>query len=283
LIYDSIILIGTGKVALECLKECLKKTNNIIYVEPELDTFSPIKHFCYKKGIEIIKYSRKENIISFFNSVKVNSLVISAHNIFIFPYSIIAKQNLKIINFHNSFLPDYKGRNIPSWVIFNMEKYTGVTWHEITEDIDSGNIIAQERILIPSNITAIKLTELCALKGIDLFIKIFPSIYNNSFENKKQKKGLYRFYKSTEIPNKGFIDLSWSLNKISSFLRALDYGPYKVFPNPIVNFMEVSYEVKAYEIIFEENNNDSYIKIYNNILELSKDNLIIKLNVKVIE
>jgi len=45
------------------------------------------------------------------------------------------------INFHSSYLPDYKGLSVFKHIWANNEKYIGATSHYLTEKIDQGNII----------------------------------------------------------------------------------------------------------------------------------------------
>jgi phosphoribosylglycinamide formyltransferase-1 len=54
----------------------------------------------------------------------------------------------KIINIHPSLLPDYKGLNTHERAIKAGKKYSGCTVHYVTEELDGGKIIAQERVLI---------------------------------------------------------------------------------------------------------------------------------------
>ena len=54
----------------------------------------------------------------------------------------------KIINIHPSLLPDYKGLNTHERVIQAGERYSGCTVHYVTEELDGGKIIAQEKVLI---------------------------------------------------------------------------------------------------------------------------------------
>ncbi len=54
----------------------------------------------------------------------------------------------KIINIHPSLLPDYKGLNTHERAIKSGEMYSGCTVHYVTEELDGGKIIAQERVLI---------------------------------------------------------------------------------------------------------------------------------------
>ncbi|MEW5692631.1 MAG: methionyl-tRNA formyltransferase [Candidatus Hydrogenedentota bacterium] len=52
------------------------------------------------------------------------------------------------INIHPSLLPEYRGGNPYFWVIANGEKETGVTFHKMDENFDTGPILYQEKIEI---------------------------------------------------------------------------------------------------------------------------------------
>ena len=60
----------------------------------------------------------------------------------------IDKFRNKIINIHPSLLPNYKGLNTHERAIKAGDKYSGCTVHYVTEELDGGKIIAQERVLI---------------------------------------------------------------------------------------------------------------------------------------
>jgi methionyl-tRNA formyltransferase len=55
----------------------------------------------------------------------------------------------KLINYHDSYLPAFKGLNATAWSRYEMKKYSGFTFHEIVEEIDSGEIVFKE--LLPIN------------------------------------------------------------------------------------------------------------------------------------
>ncbi len=72
--------------------------------------------------------------------------------------SIIKKELLEIptigiINRHNALLPKNRGRLTPFWVLYKKEKQTGVSIHFVTEGIDAGDIIVQEKFDVDSNET----------------------------------------------------------------------------------------------------------------------------------
>ncbi|WP_249041575.1 formyltransferase family protein [Campylobacter lari] len=142
--FNQIIIIGKGKVAINCHK--------II-----CDIFSSKKIFFYNSDF-------KDD--EFFNRIS-NSLIISANNAYIFKEKCI--QNNIIINYHNSLLPKYKGRNAHIWAIWNQENTTGITWHKVDCTIDTGDIILQKEITINNSLTAIKLLQIQQNLAINSF------------------------------------------------------------------------------------------------------------------
>ena len=53
-----------------------------------------------------------------------------------------------MINIHPSLLPKYRGPNPYARVLFNDEKYTGVTFHFVTDKVDAGPILEQKSFKI---------------------------------------------------------------------------------------------------------------------------------------
>jgi methionyl-tRNA formyltransferase len=64
-----------------------------------------------------------------------------------------------IVNFHPSILPLYRGPVPSYWCIFNGERATGYTLHEITEKIDEGRTLFQEVVEIDEEIEESALDE----------------------------------------------------------------------------------------------------------------------------
>lgn len=60
----------------------------------------------------------------------------------------------RLVNFHPSLLPYYRGPVPSHWAIENEERETGYTLHEVTERIDDGRILYQQRIPISPTDTA---------------------------------------------------------------------------------------------------------------------------------
>lgn len=83
--------------------------------------------------------------------------------IFSFYYRYMLSQELLDIpplgayNLHGSLLPHYRGRAPANWVLVKGEKVTGVTLHQMTSRADAGAIVAQQRVTIAADETALSL------------------------------------------------------------------------------------------------------------------------------
>src|SRR5699024_7776612 len=75
---------------------------------------------------------------------------------------------LGTFNLHASLLPDYRGAAPINWALINGEKETGVTTFFLDEKIDTGKIIAQEKVAIAPNDNAGSLHDKLMVKGAEL-------------------------------------------------------------------------------------------------------------------
>ena len=91
----------------------------------------------------------------------------------------------KIINYHNSYLPRYRGLSATSWAMTYNEKYTGYTFHYINEKIDDGKIIFQEKIIINYSKSSFENELLITQKASENISKVLDLLLNN-FEGTKQ-------------------------------------------------------------------------------------------------
>lgn len=83
------------------------------------------------------------------------------------------------INIHPSLLPKYKGKEAIKRAFEDKEEYTGVTIHYVTDELDSGPIIEQERIVIPPSITLEELTNTVHSIEHKLYSKVIKDLIYN--------------------------------------------------------------------------------------------------------
>ncbi|WP_309672444.1 methionyl-tRNA formyltransferase [Gemmatimonas sp.] len=67
---------------------------------------------------------------------------------FLLPPALLTLARHGAINLHPSLLPAYRGRAPLNWAILRGEREVGLTAHLIDEGMDSGDIVAQERVLL---------------------------------------------------------------------------------------------------------------------------------------
>ena len=254
--YKTVIVIGYGVVTghvLQTVYETSKEYDyEIFYIEYEAHPFNQAKKFAEKNGIHCRSIPQKGELLKFFkeNSEKGKLLIISASNNYIFPSELVNCINVDIVNFHNALLPNYPGRNAPSWVIFNEEIETGITWHYVTSGIDTGDIIIQKKTAIEPDIRAYELTAILMDLAAKSFDEIYKSILAGNAVRTKQVVPENRVvYKSFEVPNSGHFDINEHGEFIYRLLRAIDYGKNDIFPRAWTVLDGKKVQIKRYKIV----------------------------------
>lgn len=103
----------------------------------------------------------------------------------------------KIVNYHSSILPTYRGLNSTLWSIFNNEKYTGFSYHYIDDKIDNGNIIFQQKFKINHNFSYKKIEIFKTLLAKNSLQKVLSLLLLNTSGTKQ--KGRVSYYGKNDI------------------------------------------------------------------------------------
>lgn len=233
--FRRIVVIGYGKVTGEVLQFVYDRKKEYGYalefVEHEVYPLSITEKICKENGITFSRITDKKELADYLDRITERTLIISASNNFLFPASLVEKENVTIMNFHNALLPEYPGRNAPTWVIYMGEHKTGITWHYVTAGVDEGNIIIQKKCEIGADTKAYELTErLMDLAG-EAFRECFADVIAQSVDAKPQGfDPERRMYRSYEVPSEGFFQLTERPEDIYRLLRSVDYGKNDIFP-----------------------------------------------------
>lgn len=237
--FQNVIVIGYGAIAYNALRLCNEKSlpygYELMYIEHEPYPFNAAQHYATTKGIMSAVLEKKEDVVKCLldKTEEQKTLIISAGNNYLFPQRIVEQKNTTIINFHNSLLPKYPVRNAASWAIYCAEKETGITWHYVSTGIDDGDIIVQKSCVIPENVKAYELAEMLMDLGIKGLSECLDSVLQETVQAKKQPTIEKRtWYKSSDVPGGGIIHAEDKPEEIYRLLRAMDYGPHRIFPLP---------------------------------------------------
>lgn len=203
--------------------------------------------------LKLMKYIKKTNItkiedlgkfyeipVYFYENVndtkfinKINEIDEAAFSIFTIG-QIVKKDTLENlhtypINCHGSYLPEMKGPAQYIWYFVNNLNYFGVTFHKISPQIDSGEILHQNKFDIPNGISSFVLHYLIAKKwgeeiqNLITTIQIPPTIINQ-YKSKESILSLpdrkaFRLLKDKRVDLVNFKDLNMIINDLNSYLN----------------------------------------------------------------
>lgn len=245
-VYNKIYVIGTGAVANSCAF-CFKKAGeDVELIESRPATVPTCKQFCEKKGIAYQQLS-SDVLKPFLLALNEPTLIISAANRYLFPKEVVEKDNITIVNYHGALLPKHPGRNAEAWAIYDGDKKAGITWHYVGSDVDAGNILIQKSTPITEETTSLMLLRTNSKLAVEGLKEILQGLLAGTLRGTKQTER-HPIHYSWMKPNDGVLDLNWSAEKISAFLRAFDYGPLQTMGTPQLNFNGESYSIGKYTI-----------------------------------
>ena len=104
----------------------------------------------------------------------------------ILPEELINLPKFGTINIHYSLLPKYRGASPVEQTILNGDIETGISIQQMRFKLDSGPIIAQEKISIDPNENKITLLNKLVQAGGNLLVKILPDIFEEKIKLKEQ-------------------------------------------------------------------------------------------------
>lgn len=125
---------------------------------------------------------------------------------------------------HDSLLPHYRGFAPLNWSILNGDKETGVSLFRLTEAVDAGEVMGQERISIGPDETAGEVYQKVCESTVSLIKKHFRPISQGTAHGVAQPSGPVTF-SCARSPEDGLIDWSQSTRSIYNQIRALS-RPY---------------------------------------------------------
>lgn len=242
--FEQIIILGSGSFATNCILHMIQLDIPVIIYESNTTKITTLEHMANQNGIKYINLEKKEIFLELV-AVRKKTLMFLLGCNYVIPSEVICNKNLCIVNYHNSLLPKHPGRNAEAWAIFDQDTTTGITWHLVDEKIDAGDIIIQREIPIDESISSIALLRLqnqLAFDSFKLIIKDLLEGNTNCFKQNLDLRG--RLHLSNDIPNNGFLDKTWDINKIRAFLRSVDYGALRTMGQPKIIYNDNTYTWK---------------------------------------
>jgi len=147
---------------------------------------SPVKEYAIGAGLNVLQPTNLKNpeFVEELRSLKANLQVVVAFRML--PEVVWNMPEIGTFNLHASLLPQYRGAAPINWAIINGETESGVTTFFLKHEIDTGNILLQEKEPIHDNDTAGTLYERLMKKGSGLVLKTVQAIENDTITSSEQ-------------------------------------------------------------------------------------------------
>ena len=152
-----IVYMGTPDFAVESLRALVEGGYNVVAVVTMPDKpagrghqlqFSAVKQYALSVGLPVLQPERlkDEAFLQELRSYQADLQIVVAFRML--PEVVWAMPRLGTFNLHASLLPQYRGAAPINWAVMNGDTETGATTFMLQHEIDTGNIILQERIPI---------------------------------------------------------------------------------------------------------------------------------------
>lgn len=128
------------------------------------------------------------------------------------------------LNLHGSLLPRYRGRAPVNWVLVNGETETGMTLHHMVPRADAGDIVAQAKVAISPEDTALTVYHKLAAATVEVLCGTWPALRQGRAPRVAQDESLAT-YVGRRTPQDGRFEWSWPAGRIHNLVRAVTH-PY---------------------------------------------------------
>ena len=232
-----IVFMGTPDFAVPSLDILLKNNYNIVGIITATDklagrgnklTESAVKKYAVENNLSILQPEKLKNLafIDELKALEANLFIVVAFRML--PEIVWQMPEFGTFNLHASLLPQYRGAAPINWAVMNGETETGATTFFLQHEIDTGNIILQDKIKINEDDNVGNVHDKLMTIGAELVLKTVQAIEENKVEQKSQISNLTSQIQLKHAPKifkeTCLIDWNKTAKEIYNFIRGL--SPY---------------------------------------------------------
>lgn len=163
---------------------------------------SAVKQYAIDKGLKVLQPEKLKHpaFIQELKALRADLQIVVAFRML--PEIVWNMPLMGTINVHGSLLPQYRGAAPINRAIINGESETGVTTFKLKHEIDTGDILLQEKISIRNNETAGELHDRMKEIGAVLLLKTIKGLSDGELKTKPQSPlNSELSIENPEIPN----------------------------------------------------------------------------------
>ncbi|SIT86155.1 methionyl-tRNA formyltransferase [Pontibacter indicus] len=228
-----IVFMGTPDFAVPTLQALVENKYNVVAVITAPDKpagrgqkiqQSPVKEYAVSQGIPVLQPTnlKSEAFLDELRSYQANLQIIVAFRML--PEVVWAMPELGSFNIHGSLLPQYRGAAPINWAIINGEKETGVTSFFLKHEIDTGDLIFQDRVPILEEDDFGSMYEKLKHKGAELAVRTVQAIERGEIQPQPQQTTVETKHAPKIFKETCEIDWNQPARQVRDFIRGL--SPY---------------------------------------------------------
>lgn len=230
-----IVFMGTPEFAVASLQILVENGYNIVGVITAPDRPagrgqklkpSAVKEYAQSVGLKILQPTNLKDpeFLTELSALQADLQIVVAFRML--PESVWNMPPKGTFNLHASLLPNYRGAAPINWAVINGEKETGVTTFFLQHEIDTGNILFQEKIKIaPDENVGVVHDKLMKL-GAELVLKTTAAIESGNYMETPQNELMDESVKPAPKIFKETCEIDWNNDTVAiyNFIRGL--SPY---------------------------------------------------------
>ncbi len=230
-----IVFMGTPSFAVSVLSALVDAGHDLagVYSQPDRPTGrgrrtspTPVKVYAQAHGLEVSQPASLRRDVAARGHVAglgLEVIVVAAYGLYL-PAEVVEAPRLGCLNVHPSLLPEYRGPSPVASAILNGDDETGVTVMKITEQMDSGPVVARKKTPIDPEETAGALTDRLFRMGAGLMVEVLPKWEVGDLQARPQDDSLAT---TTRLLSRedGEIDWMEPAARVARQVRAYDPWP----------------------------------------------------------
>lgn len=249
-----IVFMGTPEFAVASLDALVKAGCHIIAVITAPDKpagrgmqlqRSPVKKYAVDNNLHVLQPEKLKSpeFLSALKLLHADLQIVVAFRML--PEVVWNMPPMGTINLHGSLLPQYRGAAPINWAVINGETETGVTTFKLKHEIDTGDILLQEKFPIGENETAGEVHDKMKEIGANVLVKTVKGLADNSINEKPQLSTFNSPLSALHHAPKIFtdtckIDFTKTVDEVHNLIRGLSPfpGAFTVFDGKVLKIFK---------------------------------------------
>jgi len=230
-----IVFMGTPEFAVASLDALVKAGCQVVGVITAPDKpagrgmklrESAVKQYAREHNLHVLQPERLKSLafLEDLRNLKADIQVVVAFRML--PEFVWNMPPMGTVNLHGSLLPQYRGAAPIHWAVINGEKETGVTTFKLKHEIDTGNILLQERFPIGEEETTGEVHDRMKEIGSRLLLRTIQGLADGTLREIPQDNNPEELKHAPKIRTEdGRINWSESVDNIYNLVRGMNPYP----------------------------------------------------------